>query len=93
MVEVPIARAKIFGMMLVTPSPESTLTSYLPFTFLRRRSSDPRRCVVDIGLLTIEQTLVHIGHNHELVHGGVLAQLVGHQPAQPFGQARLEIVQ
>ena len=48
---------------------------------------------VDIGLLTIEQTRVHLSHDHEHVHGGIHAQLVRHQPAQPFGQARLEIVQ
>ena len=39
--------------------------------------------VVDIGLLIIEQTRVHLGHDHEHVHGGIHAQLVGHQPAQP----------
>jgi len=43
----------------------------------------------DIGLLTTEQTRVHLSH----VHGGVHVQLVRHQPVQPFGQARLEIAQ
>ena len=36
----------------------------------------------DIGLLTIEQTSVHLSHDHVL--GGVQAQLARHQPVQPL---------
>ena len=44
----------------------------------------------NIGLLTIEQTRVHLGHIVQHEHSGTHAHHVRHQPVQPFGQARLE---
>ena len=82
MAKVPTARAKNLAW-LVTPSLASTLASHsLSSLSLSFSTGAAFLSVVDIGLLTIEQTRVHLGHDHEHVHGGIHAQLVGHQPAQ-----------
>ena len=80
MVEVPIARAKNIRHDVGYAITCIIINKfYLPFTFLRRNVGNRSNFgAADFGLLTVEQTLVHLGHAVQHEHGDVHARHVRH---------------
>jgi len=68
-IEHDIGQAVITGVTLRQPRP---VTSHS----LSFGAETAILCVSVIGLLTTEQTRVHLGHDHEHVHGGIHASLL-----------------